>query len=493
MAAGRLTALDLVRRYQERIRDLDHGGPKLNSIVETNPDAEEIAHQLDDERRAGNVRGPLHGIPITVKANIDTHDRMQTTAGSLALVGTPALRDATVARRLRDAGAVILGKTNLSEWANFRSFHSSSGWSGVAGQCANPYELDRNPCGSSSGSAVSVSANLCAVGIGTETDGSIVCPAGVNGVVGIKPTVGLVSCAGVVPISHSQDTVGPHARTVADAAAVLGALVGVDPRDPATAGSAGKFVTDYTRFLDPDGLRGARIGVVRGGGTTGYSDETDAIYEEAIAAMRAAGAVIVDPADLPDFDEIAASSDEITVLVYEFKRDLDAYLATRAGVPIRSLADAIAFNEAHADQELPYFRQELLELAQIDPFSQADYDRALANERRLGGAGGIDAALRQFDLDALVAPTGSPAWATDLVNGDHFLGASSSPSAMAGYPIVTVPMGNASGLPVGLSFIGTAFSEPKLIELASGFEAATKARIVPGFLAAGRESSVTRV
>jgi amidase len=484
MSSSRLTALDLVRQYTERIRQLDQAGPKLNSIVEVNPDAEEIARGLDAERADGHVRGPLHGIPVTLKANIDTHDRMQTTAGSLALVGAPPLRDATVAKRLRDAGAVILGKTNLSEWANFRSTHSSSGWSGVGGQCANPYVLDRNPCGSSSGSAASVSANLCVAGIGTETDGSIVCPAHVNGVVGLKPTVGLVSRAGVVPISHSQDTVGPHARTVADAAAVLGALVGVDPRDPATAASAGRFFTDYTRFLDPNGLRGARIGVLRGGGTTGYSDETDAIYEHAIAAMRAAGAVIVEPADLPDFDELAASSDEITVLVYEFKRDLNAYLETRAGVPIRTLADAIAFNDSHADRELEHFLQELLVLADADPFTEAQYEAALANGRRLGGADGIDAALAQFDVDALVAPTGAPSWTTDHVNGDDFLGASSSPAAMAGYPIVTVPMGDSLGLPVGLSFIGTAYSEPTLLKLASGFEAATKARIVPRFLSA---------
>jgi amidase len=484
MSSSRLTALDLVRQYTERIRQLDQAGPKLNSIVEVNPDAEEIARGLDAERADGHVRGPLHGIPVTLKANIDTHDRMQTTAGSLALVGAPPLRDATVAKRLRDAGAVILGKTNLSEWANFRSTHSSSGWSGVGGQCANPYVLDRNPCGSSSGSAASVSANLCVAGIGTETDGSIVCPAHVNGVVGLKPTVGLVSRAGVVPISHSQDTVGPHARTVADAAAVLGALVGVDPRDPATAASAGRFFTDYTRFLDPNGLRGARIGVLRGGGTTGYSDETDAIYEHAIAAMRAAGAVIVEPADLPDFDELAASSDEITVLVYEFKRDLNAYLETRAGVPIRTLADAIAFNDSHADRELEHFLQELLVLADADPFTEAQYEAALANGRRLGGADGIDAALAQFEVDALVAPTGAPSWTTDHVNGDDFLGASSSPAAMAGYPIVTVPMGDSLGLPVGLSFIGTAYSEPTLLKLASGFEAATKARIVPRFLSA---------
>ncbi len=482
MTRGGLTSLALVNMYLERIQSIDVNGPSLNSILEVNPEARRIARQLDRERRDGHVRGPLHGIPVLLKGNIDTADRMTSTAGSLALVGDAPSQDATVAARLRAAGAVILGKTNLSEWANFRGVNSTSGWSGQGGQTRNPYVLDRNPCGSSSGSGASVAANLCAAGLGTETDGSIVCPASLNGVVGIKPTVGLTSRAGVVPISHTQDTVGPHARTVADAAAVLSALVGVDPRDPQTAASAGHFSTDYTQFLDSDGLRGARIGVMRGGGVTGYSRETDRLYEEAIAAMAAAGAVIVDPAELPTIDELVADPSEFIVLVYEFKRDLNAYLTTRTGVPIHTLADAIAFNNAHAQQELKWFGQELFELAESDPFTEEEYLAALETGHRLAGTDGIDAILAEESLDALVAPTGSPAWPTDLVNGDHFLGASSGPAAVAGYPIINVPMGLAFGLPVGISFMAGAFSEPTLIKLASGFEAATRARRRPTYL-----------
>jgi amidase len=481
MQSHRLTSHGLVKKYIARIEQIDRRGPKLNSVIEINPDAEEIAKALDRERRAGHVRGPLHGIPILLKDNVDTHDRMQTAAGSLALVGIPPLQDATVAARLRAAGAVILGKAGLSEWANFRSFHSSSGWSGRGGQVNNPYVLDRNPCGSSSGSGAAVSANLCAASLGTETDGSIVCPSGANGVVGIKPTVGLTSRAGVVPIAASQDTVGPHGRTVADAAAVLGAIAGVDPRDPATAASAGKAFTDYTQFLDPDGLAGARIGVARDG-VTGYSEETDAVFEAAIEAIRDAGAVVVDPADIPTIDQINAGAEEITVLLFEFKRDLNAYLAARTGVPIRTLADAIAFNIRNADVEMRWFLQELFLLAQDNTTSEADYLAALAEERRIGGPAGIDAVLTAHRLDAIVAPTGSPAWTTDLVNGDHFLGASSGPAAVAGYPLISVPAGDSFGLPVGLTFMGTAFSEPTLIKLASGFEAATGARRKPEFL-----------
>jgi amidase len=483
MRRGRLTSLGLVRRYLARIEALDRNGPRLNSVIEINPDAETIAMQLDAERRAGRVRGPLHGIPMLLKDNVDTGDRMQTTAGSLALVGAPAPQDATTAAQLRAAGVVILGKANLSEWANFRSFHSSSGWSGRGGQCRNPYVLDRNPCGSSSGSGIAAAASLAAATIATETDGSIVCPASICGVVGIKPTVGLTSRAGVVPISHSQDTIGSHGRTVADATAVLQALatrVG-DPRDPATLIDRHRIPADYSAFVAPNGLRGARIGVMRQG-VTGYSEETDRVYEDAIAAMRAAGATVIDPADLPSMDEIAASSAELIVLVYEFKRDLNAYLATRTGVPIRTLADAIEFNLDHADRELKWFLQEWFDLAEADPFDEATYLAALAEERRLGGADGIDAALAQHDLDALVAPTGQPTWPIDLVNGDHFLGASSGPAAMAGYPIVTVPAGEAFGLPLGISFIGTAFSEPTLIKVASGFEAVTRARRAPQYL-----------
>jgi amidase len=426
------------------------------------------------------VRGPLHGIPILLKDNIDTHDLMQTTAGSFALEGTPPLQDSTVAARLRAAGAVILGKANLSEWANFRGFQSTSGWSGRGRLTRNPYVTDRNPCGSSSGSAAAVSANLCAAALGTETDGSIVCPSSICGVVGIKPTVGLTSRAGVVPISHTQDTVGPHGRTVADAAAILGALVGVDPRDPATAGSAGHFHTDYTQFLDPDGLRGMRIGIGREF-FFGYSPETDAVGEAAIEAMRDAGAVIVDPADIPTIDDLANDPAEIIVLIWEFKRDLNAYLATRTGVPVHTLADCIAFNEDHFEQELKFFGQELFELAEEEFFSQADYDDALVRGRQLSRTDGIDKLLADQNLDAIFAPTGSPAWTTDLVNGDHFLGASSFPCAIAGYPIVQVPAGFAYGLPIGVSFMGTAYSEPTLIKIASGFEHVVQARQAPRF------------
>ncbi len=482
MTRGGLSSLNLVNMYLERIASIDEGGPALNSILEVNPDARRIARQLDRERKQGHVRGPLHGIPILLKGNIDTADHMSTTAGSLALVGDPPHQDSTVAARLRAAGAVILGKTNLSEWANFRGFNSSSGWSGQGGQSRNPYVLDRNPCGSSSGSASSVAANLAAAGLGTETDGSIVCPATINGVVGIKPTVGLTSRAGVIPISHTQDTVGPHARTVADAAAMLSALVGVDPRDPATGASAGHFSTDYTQFLDPNGLNGARIGVARGGGFTGYSAETDAIFEQALEAMADAGAVLVDPADIPTIDELNADPAEIIVLIWEFKRDLNAYLATRTGVPVHSLADVIAFNLAHASQELQYFGQELLEIAEREDFSEQDYNEALIRGHMLAATDGIDAILAAENLDALVAPTGSPSWPIDLINGDHFLGASSGPCAVAGYPIINVPAGLTFGLPVGISFMGTAWSEPTLIKLASGFEHAVQARRAPTFL-----------
>ena len=483
MTRGRLTSLRLTRTYLARIRDIDRRGPKLNSVIEVNPDAEAIARRLDDERRRGRVRGPLHGIPVLLKDNIDTADRMQTTAGSLGLVGRAPAQDSTVAARLREAGAVILGKSNLSEWANFRSFHSASGWSGRGGQTRNPYVLDRNPCGSSSGSGAAASANLCAASVGTETDGSIVCPATANGVVGIKPTVGLTSRAGVVPISHSQDSIGPHGRTVADAAALLGGLVSLvaDPRDPATAARRDLVERDYTRFVAADGLQGARIGVARAG-TTGYSEETDRVFDAAVQAMRGAGAVVVDPADIPTIEQINAGAEEVTVLVYEFKRDLNAYLATRTGVPIESLAGAIAFNLAHADEELRWFQQEWFDLAESDPFSQAEYEAALATARRIGGADGIDAVLRQHDLDALVAPTGSPPWTTDLVNGDHFQGASSAPAAIAGYPLINVPAGEAFGLPLGITFMGTAYGEPTLIRVASGFEHVTKARRKPRFL-----------
>jgi amidase len=485
MTAGRLTSHQLVQQYQRRIEQIDRRGPRVNSILELNPDAEEIARALDRERREGNVRGPLHGIPIVLKGNIDTADRMQTNAGSLALNGTPPSLDSTVAAKLREAGVVILGKANLSEWANFRGFFSSSGWSGVGDQTNNPYVLDRNPCGSSSGSAAAVAANLCAASLGTETDGSIVCPSNANWVVGIKPTVGLTSRAGVIPISHSQDTVGPHGRTVADAAAVLGAIASTepDPRDPATEPNRDKVFSDYVQFLDPAGLSGARIGVPRTGVTDNITEEVERSFEAALEAMSAAGATIVDPADIPTIEQINAGFEEIVVLVFEFKRDLNAYLATRTGVPVSTMADVIAFNLAHEEEELKWFGQQWFELSQAEIFDEATYLAAAPEARRIGGPDGIDAVLEQHSLDALVAPSDSPAWTTDLVNGDHFIFGTSAPAAIAGYPLINVPMEGAFGLPLGISFMGTAFGEPKLIELASGFEAVVHARQKPEFQA----------
>jgi len=482
MEEGEFTAVELVNAYIERIEAIDQDGPRLNSILEINPDALDIAQALDEERRTSGARSPLHGIPILLKDNIDTADRMRTTAGSLALMNSTPARDAFIVQRLRDAGAVILGKTNMSEWANFRSTRSSSGWSGRGGQCKNPYILDRNPCGSSSGSGAATAANLTAGSIGTETDGSIVCPATANGVVGIKPTVGLLSRSGIIPISHNQDTPGPHARVVADTAAILGAMVGVDPEDPATAPSEGRAYTDYTQFLDPNGLQGARIGVARQG-VTGYSEETDRLFEQAIQAMRDAGAIIIDPADIPTINEITTGPTELTVLLYDFKHDLNAYLAARNDPDIRTLADLIAFNEENAEQELRWFGQELFLMAQEKgELTDPEYIEALETNHRLGRTEGIDAVLQAHQLDAIVAPTGSPAWTTDLVNGDHFLGASSSPAAIAGYPLISVPMGFAFGLPVNITFMGTAWSEPTLIRLAYAFEQATKVRRPPQFL-----------
>jgi amidase len=487
MASGKLTALELVKQYQARINSIDTHGPKVNSVLELNPDAEEIAHALDEERRKHGPRGPLHGIPLLIKDNIDTHDRMHTTAGSFALLGSIPPLDATVASRLRDAGVVLMGKLNLSEWANFRSTNSSSGWSGRGGQCLNPYALDRSPCGSSSGSGAAVSANLCAAALGTETDGSILCPSGINMVVAIKPTLGLTSRAGVIPISHNQDTIGPFGRTVADAATVLGSMVGVDPRDPATSASAGKFFTDYRPFLDPHGLKGARIGVIRQV-FAGFQDKVDVVYNQAIQAMKNAGAIIVDPADLPDAQTIAASPDELTVLLFDFKADLNRYLAARGDPTIHTLQDLIDFNNAHAKEELPFFGQELFLQAQAvdlnDPATIAAYQQALDHDHHLGRDQGIDAVLQQFHLDALVAPTNPLPWKIDLLDGDHDLGGSSTPTSLAGYPAINVPAGFSFGLPVGITFMGTAWSEPKLIKLASGFEAVTKARRPPKFIPA---------
>lgn len=477
MEAGDFTSRDLVGYYLARIHKISHLRG-MDSVIQTNPEARDIAQALDEERATSGPRGPLHGIPIILKDNIDTGDQMMTTAGSLALVGDAAPQDATVTSRLRDAGAIILGKANLSEWANFRGFSSSSGWSGVGGQCKNPYILDRNPCGSSSGSAASVSANLCAAALGTETDGSVVCPSSACGVVGIKPSVGLTSRAGVVPISDTQDTVGVHGRTVADAAAVLGALTGVDSRDAKTSASEGNSHSDYTQFLDPNGLQGTRIGVVRQFGSV--TAEADIIYEDALQTMRDAGAEVVD-VTISNFDEFNNDNSEITILIYEFKRDLNAYLATRSGVPVANLAEVIAFNLSNAEKELLFFGQEFLELAEAEIFSTEQYEAALARGPMLAGPEGIDATLNEFELDALVAPTNSPAWPNDLVNGDCFQFGSSSYAAVAGYPMITVPAGYTFDLPVGISFISTKWDEPGLIKVASGFEAARQARREPQF------------
>ena len=479
MASGQLTARRLAEMYLERIQTLDKSGPTLNSILEVNPAALEIADALDRERQARGPRGPLHGIPSLLKDNLATADRMQTTAGSLALLGSRPPRDAFVVSKLRDAGAVILGKTNLSEWANFRSTASSSG---RGGQGLNPYVLDRTPCGSSSGSAAAIAANLAAASLGTETDGSILCPASTNGVVGIKPTVGLTSRAGVIPISHSQDTVGPFARTVSDAAFLLGAITGIDQRDPATQASAAKFHTDYTQFLDLDGLRGARIGIPRQV-YFGYSAKTDAIVNAAIEQMRSLGAEIIDPADIPTARQISSSESEDTVLLFEFKLDLNAYLAELLESPVRNLAGIIAFNNAHAEEELKYFGQDrLLQAQDTTSLDDPKYLAALDENHRLSRQEGIDAVMDEYKLDALVMPTGSPAWCIDLVDGDHFLGASSQPAALAGYPAISVPAGYTFELPVGITFMGRSFSEPTLIKLAYAFEQAARARRPPRYL-----------
>jgi amidase len=478
MRGGKWSARELAEKYIERIERFDRKGPALNSVIELNPDALSLAAALDRERKAGRVRSPLHGIPILIKDNIDTADRMQTTAGSLALAGTPAPRDAFIAARLREAGAVILGKTNLSEWANFRSTHSTSGWSGRGGQTHNPYAVDRNPCGSSSGSGVAVAANFAAAAVGTETDGSIVCPSSASGIVGIKPTLGLVSRSGIIPISHSQDTAGPMARTVADAVMLLNALAGIDPRDRATQTSSGKSHADYTRFLDAGGLRGARIGVARK--FFGFSERVDKLMSEAIDALKGAGATVIDPADLPSHGKYDDS--EFEVLLYEFKADLNKYLAERgAGVP-RSLKELIEFNERNRAREMPYFGQEIFLRAQAKgPLTDKAYLAALAKNQRLSRAEGIDAVMTKNRLDAIIAPTGGPPWTTDLVNGDHFSGGSSTPAAVAGYPNINVPAGYVYGLPVGISFFGRAYSEPVLIRLAYAFEQATKHRRPPQF------------
>ena len=481
MASGRFSATQIVEQYIERIGELDRNGPTLRHVIELNPDAVSVAAGLDAERKAGRVRGPLHGIPILLKDNVDTADRMTTTAGSYALEGSIPRRDAFVAQRLREAGAVLLGKANMSEWANFRSTRSSSGWSGRGGQAKNPYVLDRNPCGSSSGSAGAVAANLCALAVGTETDGSIVCPSAMVGIVGLKPTLGLVSRSGIIPIAHSQDTAGPMARTVRDAALMLNAMVGVDPRDTATTPSRAKGFTDYTKFLAADGLRGARIGVARER-FFGYSASADKVIDVAIDKLRELGAVIVDPANIPTAGKFDDS--EFEVLLYEFKTDLNAYLASLGPrAPVRTLKAIIEFNERNPGREMPYFGQEIMVMAEKKgPLTEAKYRVALAKNRRMSRTQGIDAVMEKHRLDALVAPTGSPAWPTDLINGDHYIGASSTPAAVAGYPNIQVPAGHVHGLPVGISFFGRAWSEPVLFRLAYAYEQATKHRRPPQFL-----------
>jgi amidase len=504
MASGKLTSEALTKEYISRILALDQSGPGVNAVIELNPDALEMAKHADQLRRHGIVLGPMHGIPVLLKGNVDTGDKMQTTAGSLALYGHPALADSTVAANLRAGGAVILGKTNLSEWANFRSFESVSGWSGWGGQTNNPYGIDRNPCGSSSGSGAGVSSNFAAVSFGTETDGSIVCPANANGVVGIKPTVGLTSRAGIVPISHVQDTFGPHGRYVADAAVALGVVQSrtFDGRDPATGGvplgwqGTGKtrptnIPTDYTQFLNPNGLQGARLGLTRIG-LSGFTNVTtpqpvvDA-FEAAFQALTNAGATVID-LDAAGFvwPDGGGGPGEFLILCFDFRNDVQSYFATRVGVPMagKTLNDAIAFNNAHAGVEMPFFNQDIWDLIATMPtgpddpqpaFGGMTYNQALAADQAFG-VSGIDAALSQFNLDAVVTATDNPPWATDLIFGDHFIYGTSGLAAPEGYPIVQVPAGIVFGAPMGISFFGTAFSEPTLIKLASGFEAVTQVR-----------------
>ncbi len=480
MASGRFTSRRITKMYLSRIAELDKRGPMLNAIIEINPEALEIADGLDRERKARGPRGPLHGIPVLIKDNIGTHDRMMTTAGSLALLGSIPSRDSFVARKLREAGAVILGKTNLSEWANFRSSHSTSGWSGRGGLTRNPYALDRNACGSSSGSGAAASANLCALAIGTETNGSVVCPSSVNGLVGLKPTVGLVSRSGIIPISHTQDTAGPMARSVADAAALLSALAGVDPDDPATRRSEGKSLADYTKSLDPEGLRGARLGVVRH--YFEFSPEVAKVIEAALDEIKRHGAVLVDPVEIPSLRKIDGSEQQ--VLLYEFKADVNRYLAALgAAAPVHNLEEVIRFNSDNWKKEMPYFGQDLFTQAQSKgALTSTEYLKAKANAYQCAGPAGIDAAMDKYRLDALVAPTAGPAFMTDLVDGDHDIGGSSGPAAIAGYPHVTVPAGFIFGLPVGVSFFGRAFSEPTLLKIAYSFEHATRARKPPKLL-----------
>ncbi len=481
MTAGKFTARAITQKYLERIEAIDRRGPALNSVIELNPDALAIADLMDAERKAKGPRGPMHGVPVLIKDNIGTADRMMTTAGSVALLGFTPEKDSGVAQRLRESGAVILGKTNLSEWANIRSSHSSSGWSARGGQTRNPYALDRNPCGSSSGSGAAVAANLCAVTVGSETDGSIVCPASANGVVGIKPTIGLVSRSGIIPIAHSQDTAGPICRTVADAAILLAAVAGKDPADSATEGARGKAQADYSKFLDRSGLRGARIGVIRK--FFDFNDAIGPLMDSLLDLMKREGAVLVNPVEIASIGKFDKS--ELEVLQYELKADLNAYLAAAGPkVPVHSLKEIIEFNERNREKEMPFFGQDIFLKAEAKgPLTEQAYRDALELNHRLARVEGIDAAMDEHKLDALMAPTAGPSWLTDHLTGDHDTGGSSSLAAVAGYPNINVPAGFVLGMPVGVSFFGRAWSEPTLIKIAYAFEQATRVRKAPRFLA----------
>ena len=485
MASGRWTARSITEAYLTRIEALDRQGPELRSILETNPEALSIADALDGERVSNGPRGPLHGIPVVIKDNIDTHDQMTTTAGSLALEGSIPPQDSFVAQKLREAGAIILAKANMSEWAYWRGLKATSGWSARGGQCRNPYALDRNPCGSSSGSGVAASANLTALTIGTETGGSIMCPSSTNGIVGIKPTVGLVSRSGIIPISHSQDTAGPMTRTLADAAALLGAVTGVDPRDSATSSSEGNFHTDYTQFLDPAGLEGSRLGVARN--FPGFDDRVIALFDKAVEDMTAAGAVVVDPANLPHLDTGTVFEElPMTVLNYEFKDGINRYFESLGpDAPVKSLTELIAFNIENSDREMPYFgQQRLIASEESGSLEDEEYLNAVRTIQRYTREEGIDALMDEHNLDAIIAPTRGLGWLTDHILGDNLSGGSSAgPAAIAGYPDITIPMGNVSGLPVGVSFFGRRWSEPTLLRIAYAYEQATNHRMEPGFLA----------
>ncbi len=482
MESGELTSRRLAELYLGRIEAVDKSGPYINSVIELNPDALEIADTLDAERKAGKTRGALHGIPILIKDNIDTNDHMQTTAGSLALEGHIAEKDAFVVKQLRKTGALILGKTNLSEWANFRGKRSTSGWSSRGGLTRNPYALDRSACGSSSGSGAAVAANLCAAAVGTETDGSIICPSQTNGIVGIKPTLGLISRSGIIPIAHSQDTAGPMARTVADAAILLGAMTGVDAQDSVTRLSRKRSLSNYTRFLDRDGLQGARIGVARN--MAGKNPRILKIYDFCVEVMKKLGAEIIDPADVPNFDKFGKT--ELDVLHYEFKADLNKYLKSLAnGARVHSMEDVINFNEENSDKVMPYYGQEHMMTALEKPsLSDKKYREALAKNHEYARTKGLDSAMRKHKLDAIIMPSGGPAWMIDLINGDssNWDMESTSPAAVAGYPHITVPAGYIFGLPVGISFVAKAWQEPTLIKFAYAFEQATQLRRTPRFL-----------